>query len=373
MFINLILIGYSMLWFLFGVITWGFADANLPFRTIKFLYDFVNFQRSNILALYSFFVLAFFLFYGLILWYIWKKNLTVKHILILVVSIVIILIFSFPAFSYDIFNYIATAKVVFLYKENPYVVMPIEVPNESMLAFMHAANKTALYGPAWILLTGVPFFLGAGNLLTTIFTFKLITVSFYLALLWLIWKISNRSIYSLALFALNPLVIIETLISSHNDVVMMFFALMSFYMLQKKKIGLSIMLMLVSILVKFATLALVPVYIYTIYLMRTSIKINWLPVWKWSSIFMLIVFFLSPLREEIYAWYLIWPLTFVVLLGRETFLLWLLLGFSFGLSFRIAPFIYTRNWGGFTPLVKKIVTFIPPVLTGFYYAIRKKN
>ena len=41
--------------------------------------------------------------------------------------------------------------------------MPIEIPNEPYLAFTRAANKTALYGPVWILLTAIPHLLGQGD------------------------------------------------------------------------------------------------------------------------------------------------------------------------------------------------------------------
>jgi len=84
------------------------------------------------------------------------------------------------------------------------------------------------------------------------------------------------------------------------------------------------------------------------------------------------MFFSSPLREEIYAWYLIWPLTFVAFLPPRHFLTFVSFGFSFGLMFRVAPFIYARNWAGMTPLIKKIVTFIPPAFTAMLYVIKKK-
>lgn len=372
MFINLILIGYSMLWFVFGIFTWGFADANLPFKTVKILYNFVNFQRSGTLVVYSFFILAFFLFYGLILWQVARKNLTAKHILILIISLVLILLFSFPAFSYDIFNYIATAKVTFIYKENPYIVMPIEIPGEPLLAFMHAANKTALYGPAWIALTGISLALGFNNLLLTIFTFKIFILLFYFALLWVIWRLSNKSLYSLAFFALNPLVIYETLISLHNDVVMMSLVLLSFYFFGRKKKTLSLLLFTASVLIKFATLALLPIYLYLIYIGNRRLKISWQKIWLWSTAAMYTIFALSPLREEIYSWYLIWPLVFVSLLIKDSLWAWLSFGFSFGLLFRITPFIYWRDWGGATPLIKKIVTFVPPLVISIYYEVRKK-
>ena len=76
---------------------------------------------------------------------------------------------------------------------------------------------------------------------------------------------------------------------------------------------------------------------------------------------MYLAFFLSPLREEIYAWYFIWPLSFVAISDIR----WLTVvsgGFSLGLPLRFAPYLATGSWSGITPLVKKIVTFVPPMV-----------
>ncbi|MEK7587381.1 MAG: hypothetical protein AAB457_01010, partial [Patescibacteria group bacterium] len=76
---------------------------------------------------------------------------------------------------------------------------------------------------------------------------------------------------------------------------------------------------------------------------------------------------LSPIREEIYAWYFIWPLTFLALVDKPTILHAVSYGFSLGLMLRIVPFFYTRSWSGITPMVKRIVTFVPPLISTLLY------
>ncbi len=323
-------------------------------------------------SLYCVFVVVFFIFYLVMIYKAQKGEMNSKYAWKMILLTILMLLFAFPSFSYDIFNYIATAKVSFLYKENPYIVMPIEIPNEPLLSFMHAANKIALYGPVWILLTFIPHQLGFNNLLLTIYAFKGLIVFFYLALCFLIWKLSGKNAETLIFFALNPLILIETLISSHNDVVMMFFALGSFYLLKRKKMEFSVILFASSIFIKFATIFLLPVYLYVFYLTVKKKNIPWGHVWFWAAISMFTIFFLSPLREEIYSWYLIWPLIFVSLISGHRFVRLFALTLSFGLLFRFAPFLFTLNWGGMTPFIKRLVTFSPPVLLGFYYAVRKK-
>jgi len=355
----------------FVIYSYGFVNSRSPFPVFQPLNYLVNFQRLLATAIYVFLIISLFILYGQVLRLVKQKKLNAKEIWWLIGLTAVILFFSYPAFSYDIFNYMATARVSFLYRENPYLIMPIEIPNEPMLKFMHAANKTALYGPVWILLTALPYFLGAGHLFLTIFTFKLLVICFYFLLCWLIWQLSGRRTWSLAFFALNPLVVICTFIDGHNDVVMMALALLAFYLLKKKHFCLAVVSLLASILIKFATLFLLPVFIWLAWQQRQRRKINWPQVWRWSALSMMLIFLLSPLREELYVWYLIWPLTFTALLPASELLTAIIFAFSFGLMFRFTPFLYTRRWDGATPLIKKIVSILPPSLTFLYLKLKR--
>lgn len=360
-------ISYSLL----AIYSYGLVDANFPLKVPALLSEMVRFPRWRSAGIYVFLISLLFISYFRALWLVKKRHLVAKQIWSLIILSVVILFFAFPAFSYDIFNYMATARVTFLYRENPYLVMPIEISNEPMLKFMHAANKTALYGPFWILLTAIPHFLGQGNLVLTVFVFKAFVILFYLALAWLIWRLSSHHLLALTFFALNPLVIVNTLVDGHNDVVMMALALLAFLFLQKKKFFMAGVMVLASILIKFATFLLLPVWAWLIFAQWWQQKINWQKIWLVSTLALLLIFLLSPLREEIYAWYLIWPLTTAAFLSPGYWLVAILLGFSFGLMFRIVPFLYFGTWGGLTPLIKKTVSFLPPLLGLLFLQIKK--
>lgn len=367
---------YGILLMVVAMFSYGFIDANFPYQSLDFLHSLVYEQRALATIIYVGIIFSMFAIYALLLCKV--KKLNSSTIWKLIWFSVGILLLSYPALSNDIFNYIATAKVTYLYGENPYLVMPIEIENEPMLVFMHAGNKFALYGLSWILLTAIPYLMGFGNLLLTMFAFKLFIASFYIGLCLVIWRLSGRKVFSLIFFALNPLVLLETFVGVHNDVVAMFFALFAFYLLRKRSLGLSLMIFVVSIFIKYATIFLLPVYIFAFVLTLKKKNINWDRIWSWSAISMLAIFMLSPLREEMYSWYFIWPLTFIALLnaGRLERTIGFIAGaFSLGLLFRFTPFIYTRDWGGLTPLVKIVVTFMPPLVAGvyamYYHAFKK--
>src|SRR3989344_4101596 len=367
---KIIFIFYSILLFLFTSFSYLFVDSNIPI--LGMLYSgFFSSKRELAVIIYSIFVLLLFAFYIYFILSVRKKILSINDFKILIFITIGILFFSYPAMlSYDIFNYIATSKVLFFYHENPYIVMPIEFSGEPLLGFMHAANKIALYGPIWIALTGIPFFLGFLGFIFTLFSFKLFVILFYLGTIFLIWKIS-KSLISVLLFSLNPLVIIETLVSSHNDIAMIFFLLFSYFLVMKDKAKFAVLFFLLSIFIKYTTFILLPIFLFVIIIKMKKIKIDWERVFHYSGWIMLIGFFLSPIREEIYPWYALWFLPFSFLAPNRKFLLSISIVLSFGLLLRYVSFILLGTHSGLTPLIKSTVTFVPLSLLLIFFAFKK--
>lgn len=355
---------------LFTIFSYVFVDLNLTYLKVFYSgFYFANRLLATIFYISS--VVIFFIFYSVFIYLGVKKKINLKEILALLGMTALILFFSYPAMlSSDIFNYVATSKVLFFYHENPYLVMPIEFMGDPLLAFTHAANKFALYGPFWILLTGIPYLLGSGNFIITLFSFKLLNILFYLGTIFLIWKIF-KNILSIILFALNPLVIIETLVSGHNDIAMVFLVLLSYFLLMRKKVFLGILFFILSILIKYATILLFPIFLYIIWKLVKNREIDWTKMYFFSTLLMLIAFLLSPIREEIYPWYAIWFLSFSFLQNKKI-LAYISIAFSFGLLFRYIPFMLLGTYIGLAPLIKSIVTFLPPFLIGFYFIIKKE-
>jgi len=350
---------------LFGILSYGFIDPqlSLPFPSytgqIEAMLRHAVYRQSPGVAL---------LFAGLmIIWYAAyasvlrdKATEKIRKIPRWIFLLFSIAIFSFPALSYDIFNYIATAKVTYQYKENPYVVMPIEIPNEPMLSFTRAANKLALYGPVWIALTGIPHALGNSHIFLAIFSFKLFAGISYAVICWLIYKKTKRWDQVL-FFAANPLVVMELLVNGHNDGTMMALALSALLVAEKPgvpaKIG-SVLLLIASILIKGATVVLLPLLFIPKFSAEKKYRLAfWLMVG---------VFLVSPLREEMYPWYAVWFISIAACIPRTTnglmhgVVFWL----SLGLMARYIPWIATREYGGITPIARVVLTAIPLIIYG---------
>lgn len=362
---KLILFFYVFLLLLLSIFSYAFVDPNLElnssssYQAFQKRLSFLVFQKPiGASLIFIFFVLSLFFLY---LYLLNSSELSEKQLWRLILVAVLALFLSYPAFSHDIFNYIMVAKIVTLYHENPYFVMPIEFLGEPMLAFMHFANAITPYPPFWIILTLIPSILAKGNILAGIFLFKLLIVFFYLGSAFLIGKMNHRG---LVFFAFNPLVLIEVLISSHNDMVMMFFALLGFYLLFRQRKTLSLISLLVSAGIKYVTIILLPLFLLLPRLRKERLI-------SFSCWLLFSAFLLSPLKRELYPWYLIWVLPLVALETDNKMFFWLTIAFSFGLLGRYLPFLYTGSWGGITPMVKIWVTIIPPVAVILIFSLKQ--
>lgn len=362
---------FGLLLCFFTIFSFLFVDPNLHYLK-NFYTGFFSDHRGIVTLIYILFVLIFFCFYIYFIRAVVNHKVKGKDIISIISIVVITLFFSYPAvFSYDIFNYMTTAKVSFFYWENPYIIMPVEFIGEPFLSFTHAANKLALYAPFWIILTGIPFLLSFGNFIFMLYSFKLLVSFFYIATAILLWKLTKNYL-PVVIFTLNPLVVIEVMIGGHNDIVMMFFALLSFYLLRQKKILFGLVSITLSVLIKYATIILFPIFLYTVWIIIQGKKPVWDKVFISSAGLMFFIFLLSPLREEIYPWYAIWFLVFIALVPSKKNILYTGITFSFGLLFRYVPFMALGTYFGPTPIIKQVVSITPLLFYGLYYAIKKK-
>lgn len=364
---KIVFVLYFLFLLFFVFFSYLFIDPGLFYLRSLFT-NFFQVHRTITTVIFTICIFIFFGFYATFLYWIKTNMLTRRTIFYLIGVSAILLLFAYPGMlSFDIFNYIATAKVTFFYHENPYLIMPIEFTRDPLLLFMHAANKTALYAPFWILLTGIPYALGFGNFLITLLNFKLLVGAFYGLTVWLLWKMT-KDIFRTTLFALNPLVLIETFISSHNDIVMMFLLLAGLYFLFEKRKGWGIVLFILSIGIKYVTLITLPFYGWAIFKQISKRKIFFLITFAMYSIF-----FLSSFREEIYPWYSLWFLLPITFIAENTLFTWISFTFSFSMMLRYIPFMLLGTYFGPTPLLKIILMIIPIGISCISYVLTQKN
>jgi hypothetical protein len=254
-----------------------------------------------------------------------KGKLKLKALTILTILTAVILVFSYNAFSYDLFNYIFDARIISHYQLNPYFHRPSDFVGDPMLNFMRWTQRTYPYGPSWLVLTVPLTFIGMDYFLPTFFLFKILMALSFLGSCYLIYKISARifpehKLFNVAFFAFNPLVLIESLVSAHNDIPMIFFILLSIYLFLQKKKVLSWVSNLFSIGVKFSTGALLPLFILIGFFDRTGRKINWEKFFIASVILSLTTVLLASIRTTFQPWYLVFPLSMAAFVAHEKYI-----------------------------------------------------
>jgi len=86
----------------------------------------------------------------------------------------------------------------------------------------------------------------------------------------------------------------------------------------------------------------------------------------------MVIFLLSPLREEIYPWYAVWFLLFASLAIKKRFINAISITLSFGLMFHYVPFMLLGTYFGITPILKVILMFTPSLVFIIIRVLGKK-
>ena len=367
---RLLLIGYGGVGLLMFLYSFTQVDLGLTltqlslWQTIQKSFQYIGyFERPLSTGIYLTLIALLFVLYWYVMRCIKNKQISIQTLGILICFVFVLLIFSYPAFSYDFFNYMFTAKTVLVYHKNPYEVLPLQFTGyESWLSFLHWTHLPSAYAPVWILFTLPPYIFGFGYFLFILWNLKFAIGFFYLLTAWGIGQFlkeeteTNR-LTGVALFAFNPLILIESLISGHNDIVMMGVATVALILLKRRAYVYSFFMLALSVALKEITLLLLPLYVFG--------KNRFLPFALMSAG---LVFFLIFFKREMLPWYGIWVLPFAAFIPNIRLYMPLVYGFSVGLLLYYAPFLYFGHWNDPVPAMKLWLTILPMVF-GFLYMV----
>jgi len=373
--------------YLGGIIVWAVysfsrVDPNLTlfanftyqqFQKVMTNLGFIN--RPLAAVIYGTVISFLFLCYYLLYKAFKKGEISLKQVYKLVGLSIFILVFSYPALSHDIFNYIFNAKMVLVYHANPHISVAMDFVGDPWTRFMHNIHTPAPYFYGWTVMSLIPSYLGFGKFILNLINFKLFEVVFFALAIYLLNKILKKVLPAkrkerLALLVLNPLVLIETFGNGHNDFVMISLALASLWFLVKEeKVGarnllLSFLFLALSASTKYVTIVLAPLYL--IYAFRKKIDIGTI-----GAIILFLVIFTRP-ADQFHPWYLIWSLSFAVF-SRSVWVCRVLLFFSFALMLRYLPWIYSGGYSQEVLAAKTIITYSVPILLFVLYRLWPKN
>ena len=206
---------------------------------------------------------------------------TTKKMFLFIAIIALIFVAVLPFTCSDVFYYLGVGRLDSIYHQNPYYTTIKEYVEQgdnchylqidTILAQGYCndwADSTVVYGPVWTLICKLVASVSFGNIDFGLFVFKLVNVLVHLCNCYLIWKISNKKIFTL-IYGLNPFILIEGIGCVHNDMFVVLFIILALYFLVKRKnLVVSIVFLAVATAIKYFAIILLPFVI--IYYFRTE-------------------------------------------------------------------------------------------------------
>jgi hypothetical protein len=181
----------------------------------------------------------------------------------------LVLLGLYPITALDVAGYVVNARHWVLYDANPLTVPAAAFPEDSYTRLTgEFVKETSPYGPLWEILARLPIQIGIHDIAITILAMKLYSLLAYFGIAALIgWAMRQqsdrfqvRSETALAFFALNPLVLLETIGNGHNDITMMFFMVCGLAFWQRGKWLWAAFLLTLASLIKLPGLILLPLF-----------------------------------------------------------------------------------------------------------------
>lgn len=346
MIVALFLLMVSLLVFLYSYLWTDLAIILMTAETKPWIIDFFANQgkiAGDKILLSNLLILFVLVLTGLQIYLVYKKQNPGLILKFLIFSSFIFAV-SFPFLSKDLFSYLFGAKILWVYHQNPYLVIPETFRSVDLwLGFTHWTHREYVYGPIALLFSLIPMItFGASRFILIFFGYKILNWFVFVATGLFLYKFYKNKSKVLFVWFLNPFLIFEFLINSHNDLLMISLFIISVVLSHSKKV-LSFVFFVASIITKFVSALFFPLLI---------IKNNQLPLLsKLLALAMLIGFGvkLSQLQPWYYTW-IYFALPFANFKKVSLALIFTLQAFV--LIIKYYPFVKTTFWDGVPQLEK---------------------
>lgn len=175
----------------------------------------------------------------------------------------VIMTFSIPSHSSDLYGYIARGAQQTLYNQNPYLNTISEIQeydtNPSFFNFMWPKQPTT-YGPVFIYITKLTVLLSNNNFFVSLINFKLLNLTFFLLLILFVLKLNDSK--NTYLLTWNPLILIQGLWNGHNDLLSGVLIFLGVYLLMKSNYFWSIFCLIVAGGIKYVSFLAIPLLFF---------------------------------------------------------------------------------------------------------------
>lgn len=181
----------------------------------------------------------------------------------------LILIGLYPITALDVVLYVVRARLWTLYDGSPMMALPMNFPQDAFITLAgEYARQPSPYGPLWELVAQIPMQLGITSIAGGVIAMKVISLFSYLGTGILIgWhahqdssKYNVSSLTALTFFALNPLVLMQTIGNGHNDMLMLFLMTVGLVLWQREQWTWATLALTLAVLIKVTGFILLPLF-----------------------------------------------------------------------------------------------------------------
>lgn len=222
---------------------------------------------------FIFFVMAFcalFVLLGLACWEVRQHeaqdHISFKLVFGFATLFALTMVFCYPITAIDVFAYIAQSHILVTHHANPLVTTPNAFPQDPLMALAGQWNNIGSpYGPVGLIIDAIPTLIAGKNVFLNLLLIKGIFALMVLGSAWLIYRILSRyapqwAVAGTLLFAWNPTVLFEHVANSHNDIIVVFFALLAIFALTREHPVIAFALLILSVAAKYSTAPLLPLF-----------------------------------------------------------------------------------------------------------------
>lgn len=163
-----------------------------------------------------------------------KEKISAKKVILFGILFQVIVFFSYPVLSSDVLSYILSDRVAAVYHQNVWTTRPDRFKSDPFFGLADWTDQTRIYGGVNQAIYTLAAQVSGNDFVDSLASHKLIVFIGVLASMAVSAKILSRYfpenlVSGLALVFWNPLFVIETVGSGHNDILMLFFLLLSYF------------------------------------------------------------------------------------------------------------------------------------------------
>jgi hypothetical protein len=209
--------------------------------------------------------------YGLSLWLLGQGSSRRLERAVLLCGALMLLVQTqgLAMFSTDVYAYTLYGRLFALYAADPYSQVQGQFADDPFMPMTYFLPWPSWYGPLWTLLSGAVAQLVGERLGLAVLIFRLLAIGGALASAWLILAITRRlaperAAQAAAFLLWNPLLVLETGLSGHNDAIVAALLLLGLWLSLRGRPVVGALGLLGAALIKLATGLLLPLYLLAV-------------------------------------------------------------------------------------------------------------